>query len=281
MDNNFNIEEIEQYVHGKMSETEKKAFEAKMDSDDELKAEVELFKDMLTSIDMEGEEQLRAKLKATREKLDKENFFQEKNNQKSKLKVMSNNTKSKSGFSRYAIAAALLAMIAAGIYLFNPAAQQGDPLREAFAKLYKPESKLIKGKIGDLKSMGMASPDKGKNDSLAVALELYENDEFEKARILLDEYIKTYPYDEDPTASFYLGLTLLNQSEFAKAAKHILPVTERNDSPFYETGQWYLMLAYSMFNTPEGDSNAKKLLKIMADNQGHEYNDAVEQMLSW
>lgn len=280
MDNNYNIEEIEQYIHGKMSDAEKKAFETKMNANEELRAEVDLYRDMMISIDMEGEDELRAKLKATRSKLEKDDFFKEENKQKSNIKIMTNNTKSKSGFSRYAIAATLLALVAAGIYLFNTS-QQGDPMREGFAKFYKPESKMIKGKIGDLRSLGMASPNKGYQDSLAMALELYDSTEFEKARVLLDEILTKYPNVEDVTANFYMGLTLLEQGQYGKASKHLLPISERNDSPYFENAQWYLMLCYTMFNTSEGDSNAKKLLKIMADNSGHEYNDPAEQWLSW
>src|SRR5690606_2649060 len=131
--------------------------------------------------------------------------------------------------------------------------------------------------LGRLEAAGFASPEQSRNDSLAQALQLYEKGEYEKARIELVQYCQIYP--DDKIARHYLGMSLLQQSEYAKAASHLSALAGDPDFELRHANKWYLALCYLQFGTPEGRKDARALLQQLADDPESGYSREAKAYL--
>jgi len=258
-----NIELIEAWLNGQLSEEEKSAFEKRMKEDPDFSKEVEMYQDMMRGIDLAGEERIREASNGIERKLESEDFF--KHN--STVRTMTNNTKTKPIGRWLAIAASLLVLVAAATYFFG-SSQESSP-QMAFEKYYQPDKKNLPEILDRLEAPGLASADKSAADSLAGALELYQKDQYTAARSALGTYLDNHP--EDQVAKLYMGLSQLQLGEYAKASKHLVPLVEQKDFAQLNMAKWYLALCYSQFGTASSISNAKGLLQDLADDPDSGY----------
>lgn len=114
----------------------------------------------------------------------------------------------------------------------------------------------------NLRSLDFVNPDAGRDGSLASALKLYRDEEWEKARVELVQYCKMYSGDK--IGKYYLGLALFQQGEYAKAASHFTHLTV--DAPFElrNPAKWYLALCYTQFRSAQGFKDARVLMQQLA-----------------
>lgn len=268
MTDNFEFfDEIERYAQQGMDGAEKADFEKKMAENPVLAREFELYQHLTRTIEYAGEKDaLRQAIQKTEAKLESEQFF----NSKDHLTIMTNQTNA-GGRNWMAIAAALVAIAAAVFFFTRSPKVQEDP----FAKYFKPETKDLPMILDRLEGLGLADPEKPKSDTLQAALKLYEALQFEQARSALSAYIKVHPTDK--LAQHYLGLSLMNQSEYAKAANHLAPLAQDDSFEYKNTAKWYLALCYTRFNDAESRGNTKKLMQQLADDANSGYQkDAKE-----
>lgn len=272
-----NLELIESWLDGSINKKDIEDFENRIANNSEFAYEVRILTDLINGIKFSGESETRDALGKIERQLETEEFF----NHTSKIKEM--NTSKKSSTGRFAaIAAAVALLLTAGYFLFQTNNEQFTDPNKAFAKHFKPESKSLGGILDNLEASGFGNPNKAKDDSLAIALNFYENHEFEKARVSLVEYVNNYP--DDKIAQFYLGVTLLQQSEYAKASKHLMPLTRDDKFVNYDAAKWYLALCYSMFKTNQGASDAEKLMRSIAYDSNSGYASGAQNymdMMGW
>ncbi|MBK9016290.1 MAG: hypothetical protein IPM82_20695 [Saprospiraceae bacterium] len=120
------------------------------------------------------------------------------------------------------------------------------------------------GILDRLEAKGLGDPGKMADDSLAQALKLYGEAKWEEARSALDIYLQQHP--DEPIAQLYMGLTLLQLSDYTKASRFLMPLADDTDFQYQNMAKWYLALCYTYFNTAESVANACKLLKDLTAN---------------
>lgn len=260
---------MDRYLRGELDAAEAAGFEQRLRDDPDFAAEWEAYRDTVTAIRLHGEQQLRATISQVQKKLENEQFFS--TNQPTPT-IM----KTQSFVRKLMAAAAAVAVIAVAWYLYNtPTAAPSSA--EWLAQFEQTDKAQLTKILGRLEASGFANPEKGRNDSLAHALQLYEAGDYEKARIELVQYCQMFP--DDKIARHYLGMSLLQQSEYAKAASHLSILANDADFELRNANKWYLALCYLQFGTPEGRKDARILLQQLADDAESGYSREAKAYL--
>lgn len=271
-----NLTAIENYVNGTLSVDEKNAFEKRLAADTNLAQELQLYKNILGGIDLEGTSIIRNELKDIRANLEKEQAF-ETTDKQSKVITMKPK-KNNSSRNWLAIAASLLVLVAVGFWL------QKDPSltrTEALARYdhQSMQSELLTNQINEYEGLGMADPERGKKDTLATVLQAYKAGDYQASYNLVTTYLERYPTDE--IAQYYAGMTQFQEGQYTKAVEWLTKVAINKDLPVYDQARWYLGLTYMMLNTPEGDKNAKKLFQQIKATPDSKFKNEADWQLEF
>lgn len=259
---------MDRYLRRELDAAEKADFERRLRDDPAFAAEWDAFRDLVTAIEIHGEQELRKTIFQVQKKLEAEQFF---STDQTTPTVMKN----QSFFRKIMAAAAAIAAIAVAFYLYN--LNQKDFTTEQFSQFAKPDTVQVVKILDRLEAAGFASPDKGREDSLASALRLYQDFEFEKARVELVQYCQNYP--DDKIGKHYLGLTLFQQSEYAKASTHLGPLASDASFELNNMAKWYLALAYTQFRTAQGFKDAHALMQQLADDPDSGYSREAKEYI--
>ena len=259
---------MDRYLRRELDAAEQANFERRLREDPAFAAEWDAFRDLATAINLHGEQELRKTIFQVQKKLEAEQFF-------STSQTTPTVMKNQSFFRKIMAAAAAIAAIAVAFYLYN--LNQKDFTPEQFAQFAKPDTVQVVNILDRLEAAGFASPDKGREDSLASALRLYQDFEFEKARVELVQYCQQYP--DDKIGKHYLGLTLFQQSEYAKASTHLGPLASDASFELSNMAKWYLALAYTQFRTAQGFKDARVLMQQLADDADSGYAREAKEYL--
>ncbi len=261
---------IHRYLDGTMNAAEKAAFEADLNKNAALRQAVKLEQFLIGGIEKKAEDNVKATIQSVHQQLKTEGFFQSSDQSPSLIIKRSNVMK-----KVMAIAAALVA-IAAVVWLLKPnAAVTPDQL---FAQYHQPQQERARTKqiIAQLESMGFAG--EGSTDSLRQALVLYENGQYSEALKLLTAYQENHK--EDMLAQYYIGMSHMNESRYAKAIECLLPVSRTDASDLRNDALWNIALCY--LKVENGLEDAKStFLKIEndLDNPNHRAAKAVREQL--
>ena len=135
----------------------------------------------------------------------------------------------------YLIAALLLALAVALFVLVRP-----SPPKRIASEQFQPEQSKAEGFLQEWKVFGMAGP-QTRSDSLANAIEHYQNAEYATADSALGLYLRSY--STDSIAGFYRGLSLLYQDKHAEALQALRPLAEIPNFEWHDDARWYATLA--------------------------------------
>ena len=264
------VDELDRYYGGQMSENEKTMFKNRILQDPELARENEVYQLLVQGIERHGEKAVESTLNAIRAKLDDEQYF-------SAIDQPNIAPKTGSRFSPrgwYAIAAALVLALAA--IVFFPKNNTVSP-QDAFARYYKPESVALPKILDDLERVGFADPEGPSNDTLVRALKAYETQEYDNALTQLQIYLLGHP--EDQLAKMYLGLTLMQKSEYGKAIAQLGPLASDDNFENKYTARWYLALSLTQVKNADSMRQAKSWLIKLADDPSSGYAKEAEGMI--
>jgi len=294
-----NTDQIEAWLKGELSESDRLVFEKRMEEDPAFAEEVDLVRNILKGIEFAGR---RAALRKIEAGLEAENFFDAPAPVKKERRIVPLR-------NWLLMAAGVALVIAAAIWLINPS-QTGTPgmvkqdepteidslaqkpdterqelavepeedkgaspkpgesklpqaygqkLKEAYAAFYQIEKTELPGILEPLEELGLADPDRRRKQQLANALSHYEKGRFKEARSALVAHLDKHPGEQ--LAHLYLGLALLELGDYNKAPGHLAPLAEDASFPYAHTAKWYLALAYSRL----GDgAKAIRLMKALA-----------------
>jgi hypothetical protein len=259
---------MDRYLRRELDAAEQADFERRLRDDPAFAAEWDAFQDLVTAIELDGEQELRKTIFQVQKKLEAEQFF-------STSQTTPTVMKNQSFFRKVMAAAAAIAAIAVAFYLYN--LNQKDFTPQQFAQFAKPDTVQVVKILDRLEAAGFASTDKGREDSLARALHLYQDFEFEKARVELVQYCQQYP--DDKIGKHYLGLTLFQQSEYAKASTHLGPLASDAAFELNNMAKWYLALAYTQFRSAQGFKDARVLMQQLADDADSGYSREAKEYL--
>ncbi len=111
-------------------------------------------------------------------------------------------------------------LVGLAFYLFSKSAQP----RRLESELYQPEQNKLASILDEIKVFGFPGSPTNQQDSLAVALDLYDAADYAGAQQSLESYLTAYP--DDKTVRFYFGMTHLCLKTPEKALKILSPLFE-------------------------------------------------------
>lgn len=205
--------EFENYLKNELSVTEKKAFEAKLQSDADFKQEFEIYKSLETSLSSkftneEGEQELRKTLTNLGNQFIKEEAPQKK------AKVIS-----LLNYKKLMVAASIALLI--GFFIFK----NGNPVYSDFANHSNLEL-VVRGES---------------NETLLKAQEAFNAKNYKTAFAQLTVLETDFPNDIE--IKLYKGISLLELDKFNQAETIFNSISEGN-SAFKYKATWYKALSY-------------------------------------
>ncbi|MBI1227534.1 MAG: tetratricopeptide repeat protein [Bacteroidetes bacterium] len=268
MENNDYIDRIHKYLSGNMNQAETSDFENEISANEQLAKDVKLEEKLLLGIGLVGDDDLRKSIAAADQRKAEQQFF-------TAGKIVSLQPKKFEMKKLISIAAA--AVILVGLVWWGFFRQTPPNAEQLFASNFKPETaksaaiaeslQASSGLLGDSTSTAQ--------DSLLEALKLYNDGKYNEAMVALDTFLVYHP--ENDTAQFYLGMSHLNESRYARAVEVLQPITTSETSSFKLDAMWYLGLCY--FKVDGGFAKAEELFNQLASNPESKDQQAAKGIL--
>lgn len=271
----INLDQIEAWKSGEMDAAAKSEFERAIQTNSELAEELKLYDQLVEHIGTYGDLRTRKILERVERRLTSEGFFEP-----SKVEIM----KPKKGilmqhWRTIAFAASfMLIMVVSFLIIQRPSHQNMEALVLNAKEIHKNiVEKKLDYTIDQLKSYALSNADKGKDESLADALKLYQEYEYNQAKVALLQYLHEYP--DDQLAQMYLGLSYFQNAEYGRAAKYLTPLTRDYKFEFKSIAKWYSAMCYRVFGSTTDIITAKNLFKELADDPSNEFTDYAKAQL--
>jgi tetratricopeptide (TPR) repeat protein len=231
---------IDRYLSEKMDKDELAWFRKEMESNPSLEDEVQMHREIGRAILNEETLEFRARIASLFEKEEIATPRQASGRFKIPQTV------------RVAVASlALLLMVGSGLFIYSHRAIPADRL---FDMYYEPYDGLV----------NVRSSSSQMTDILVMAMQKYEDREFESALLLFETVLATD--SENITSRFYSGISYLETERYRVAQKSFAGVIEHDDNLFIEHAKWYLGLCYLKTGDRE---KAKDLFTLIADSSDH------------
>jgi hypothetical protein len=238
-----NIELIETYFEGKLSDADKTAFETRLIIDSDFKEEVELYKNIVAGIKENGASNLKAKLKLVDEELDSEPAI---------IKLESR----KSSLVKYiAIAASVVLVISLSLYW---SLSNKSNLPELAIVYYEKEK-------------GLPNEMSVSENQLSDVMISYKNGDYFTTKSKLNDLLKNK--NTNDTLNYFLGITSYELKDYSAALASFNTIN--SESVYYDKAQYRLVLIELVANDKQ-----KALHKIdeCLANKNHLYYDKLIQL---
>ncbi len=273
--NEQDIDTIHRYLSGTLDAAERETFEARLQSDPDLQDALELERVLLAGIVYAGQKELRQTIGEVHQSLKKEQFFEatEANSDGSKpLKIFE--------MKRILAVAATLVVLVGGVWFFMNQTASEVNTQALYKQFYQPENDRQRAQevIASLESYGLAGVP-SENDTLKMALELYNDGKYAAALDYLKVFSEKHP--ENDMARYYIGVIHMSQERYAKAIEVLLPISRSDVSALKNDALWNLALCY--LRTENGQPDAEAAFQTLAaDNSYNNHRGAkavLEQLL--
>ena len=238
-----NIELIENYYEGKLSDTDKTAFETRLIIDTDFKEEFELYKNIVAGIKENGAANLKAKLKLVDDELDNEPVI---------IKLESR----KSSLVKYlAIAASVVLVISLSVY-WNISNKSNLP---KLAIAYYEKEK------------GLPNEMSVSQNQLSDVMISYKNGDYVIAKNKLNDLLKNNTSND--TLRYFFGIISSELNDYRAALENFTMI--KSESVYYDKAQYRLVLIELLANDKQ-----KALNKIdeCLSNKNHLYYDKLVQL---
>jgi uncharacterized protein YpiB (UPF0302 family) len=238
-----NIELIETYFEGKLSDADKTAFETRLIIDSDFKEEVELYKNIVAGIKENGAANLKAKLKLVDDELDNEPAI---------IKLESR----KSSLVKYiAIAASVVLVISLSLYW---SLSNKSNLPELAIVYYEKEK-------------GLPNEMSVSENQLSDVMISYKNGDYFTTKSKLNDLLKNK--NTNDTLNYFLGITSYELKDYSAALASFNTIN--SESVYYDKAQYRLVLIELVANDKQ-----KALHKIDESlaNKNHLYYDKLIQL---
>lgn len=293
---------IDDYLLGKLNNTEARAVEMRAADDPEFAKELQLQRDMLKGIELYGDEHIKAKIAALDQSLAASGFF---NPQPSARNPQPSN------LSRWAMAASTILLLSVGLWWMLkttsdtsspkankaapviqtqpetlPAPDSASPVAQSLPDIGKPKS--LMPPQPDVKRLALArsnwlAPDfpnirtaKESNPTLgARAAVAFQQKQYDTVIQLLEpirlENPNYWPLSEMLAHAYFLsGKTEAAWHRFQRIALS-------GQLPYSERAEWFLLLC-DLANFPQGKAQFEVLLKKICADEGHPYYEAAQKL---
>ncbi|MBN2212623.1 MAG: hypothetical protein JW723_00135 [Bacteroidales bacterium] len=224
---------IERYLDGEMTGQELIWFEKELDSNEWLQKELRLRKKVNQAIQDEDY------LKFSNELEDAyASYMNESNN-------------ASGGKRKIIVAGSVFATVLVAVILILSLTGKQYTNEQLFQRYYNPYESHIT----------FRSADNDINTDLVLAMQFYENKNYNEALKLFESILQA-----DPTRiglNFYSGISQMEIKEYDQAGKSFNKVVEDRYNMYFEQAEWYLSLCYIITN--QNDKAARLLEKIKSD----------------
>jgi len=235
------IDTIHRYIAGVMSPAERNAFELEMQTNSDLREDVDIERLLLAGIQHTGQQADRATIESVHEILRQEGFFEMTETKSIPIGTIVH-TQKFSIMKRFLAIAATLVVLAGGVWFFT---HQDKPVDTdaLFTQYYQPQEDVKRARniVETLVSYGLAGVQTD-TDTLKMALQLYEAGKYNESLALLKGFAETHP--ENDMAQYYIGVIHISQGRYAKAIEVLLPISRSEESALKNDALWNLGLCY-------------------------------------
>lgn len=227
------IEEIEDYIYDRLSEMELASFESELADNKELVAEIELVENIDKALQENDIMQLRAKLG---------NIANDNINEKQAERSIA--FKFRHRRIALSVVAASLILLLGITGLLSKYTSEGNVYQKFYAKY---------------ETTGISRSSNTEADkTLSIALQKFNNQEYETALNLLQEVISKD--NDNSVGHFYSGVTLQELGRYHRAIEEYQAVVINKDNLFVEQAEWYIGLCY--LQTSESEKAIKQFNRI-------------------
>jgi tetratricopeptide (TPR) repeat protein len=217
---------------------------------------------------MAGDTELKQTISEVHNRLRQQGFFEKTARQSPILTFI------KSDKMKRVLALAAMLVVVAGVVWWSFFRTTPVDTATAFNQYFKPETTQVKGIIRGLESFGMIDS-MTQADSLREALKLYDEGKYNDAVAALDTFLLHHP--ENDTASFYLAMSHLNETRYAKAVELLTPLADKEDFALQDDAKWYLALCF--LKVDNGLDKAVSLFTDLSEDPDYKDRKAASGMV--
>ncbi|MGB3851765.1 MAG: tetratricopeptide repeat protein [Tunicatimonas sp.] len=241
---------LDRYLHNEMDAQERKQFEEQLAADTTLTEDLELHRDTIAGIGLDGSQALKKRLQAVEAELASP----------APAVVATKQTSRRFLTTWVAVAASLLTVLMLGYLFFIPPSASPQELYVAY---HEPFPNLI--------NPAQRSVEVVEETVLEQAVRAYDAQQYDQALALFaqSDALNT------PGYTFYYAASYLESDQPERAIPLFERMIKEETSLFYEPSQWYLALAYLKVNQPEA---ARPYLQSLAEQEG-DYTEKAASLL--
>lgn len=243
MEENATLQErIDRYLGDELSQAERSAFDAQLESDADFKAQVQHYALAQQALKAEAREQLRTQVAAAY------------NNYEGEERQATNTSSGGSLRTLWRVAAAVVLVVGLSVGYWSL-----QSTSDLYGTYYAPPGAT---EIRDVA------------DDLTKANTLYKNEDYKRAAELYRALASNETFEFRSTALFYLGVCELENGNTKSAIQQFISVPESSNS--YSSAQWYLAMGYLK---AENYDKASVVLKDIAASPKHAHKTDADELL--
>lgn len=242
MDNNNDLNLIEKYLTGKLSDTEKQSFDNRMTQDETLAEEFQRHQNAHKALDFMVAQNLKDQLQEMEEE----------------SKIVSLNKRRRTRLTVLSLAASVLVLVATFFVLFP---QDNLSNQELAAAYYEVPDFGVRGDID--------APPSG--NPLEAGIYALQNNDSGKAITHLGDVDENDP--DYLVAQYFLGHAYYTDGQFDRAAQQFALVANSNDLRYVEAAQWYELLSCLA-----RDAACNELLSRLTEDASHAFNAQAKEI---
>jgi hypothetical protein len=242
------IEELESYINRELSNEKLESFEAELTSNQKLREEINLIKNVDLALNETDVMQLRSNLQSIASE------------------IASNKQTERSFAGRFKTKRIVLSAVAASLILLL--SLTGITSRQSQNDIYQKFYTKYEA-TGIVRSANTTA-----NQTLTEALQKFENQDYQAALNLFSEIIARD--QNNMVGHFYAGVSLQETGKYPDAIKEYETVIVDKDNLFTEQAQWYIGLCYLQTNE---NKKAYQQFKKIAKNAGF-YQQKAQEILN-
>ncbi|MFP4048299.1 MAG: hypothetical protein ACLFT4_11145 [Bacteroidales bacterium] len=265
------IEQIERYLLGELTEEGKTTLEHRIKNDPEFAQQLNFMRDVMNVSKQKGREQLKQNLKKAEKK--EAAGIEEKISQSANTKKTHNKTHHITLRNWFYWVPAAAAAIFIGLYVgvIGPSGQ-GKKLYNEYFEPYPNEVIPF--------ARGENVPEKFKHFSqkeynfIVRAIKHYERGNYKEASDLFKQHVERKEVNAE--LIFYMGISQLKSGEEQQAQENLSYVLNLDEMEFQQEAQWYMALTYLKINDIE---SARQILKEISETSGHPYKNKAQNVI--
>jgi tetratricopeptide (TPR) repeat protein len=242
----WKVEDIDAFLNKELPENEMDAFIAELELNDDLKAEVNLSRNLEKAFAEKDIHHLRNELNHIASEISEQNSLSLAMFPEKQQKIRRNST----------FAAALLALIGLSSVIW----QNHEKNRDTYDSFFKQPMA-----ISSYRSAGEVL-----NEDLSKGLDLYNKTDYVSALLYFDKVIKTDYIN--PMAHYWAGLSDQQIQHYPEALKHFQQVIIHQNNLYVEQAEWFSVMCTLKIS---GKQSVGSQLEAVINRKGYYYKDAL------